>query len=70
VARGSGRLLQRVDGGLDRRGVRRQRAPVQFGYDHPDARGAQAVGHTGEVLGPVIQAVDQNHIGHLLRLGP
>ncbi|KUJ64161.1 hypothetical protein ACZ90_60900 [Streptomyces albus subsp. albus] len=55
------RLRRQVDGGLDRRGVGGQRAPVQFGGDDLDSRGPQAFRHPAEVLGTVVQAMDEQY---------
>ncbi len=61
-------FLQRVDDGLDRFGVRRQRASVEFGGDGVDPRGPQASRHRVEVLGAVVEAVDEHDGRQLLRL--
>jgi hypothetical protein len=53
--------VQAVDGNLDRCRVGGQRAAVELGNDNLDACGAQAIRHCAEVLGLVVQAVNENH---------
>lgn len=68
VAQNQGRLRQHVYGGLHRRRVRDQGAPMQFGSNDVHAYGSQALSNPDEVLRLVIQAVNQNRAGRWGRL--